>query len=590
MSQAYLALSAPTQDITVTLRERLSPFPARASIQLLTLETHVKRRAAVLSAFLGLLAGSAPAQTVKDVRSVLEASLKAMGGVNLKTIRYSASGWSSRIGQTYGLAEDWPHYEVTGYARAIDYDAKWSREDYTRRQGSYPLLGRPPMLEERVTSILSGNYAWDMRGDVPVPLTSLYLDGVSYSDLRQLELAITPHGFLKAALAAKDATAITLPIVGSSDAGLSQNGRRVTIVSFTMSTGTTGKYRVNGTINDKNLVELTDTWFPNPVYGDMDYEMRFTKYKNFDGVQFPTLVHVHQGDPRLNPAHNYYEYNVTDVKANVPVSAIPVPEAVRTAAVPPVKVESQKLADGVWLLGGGTHNSVLVEFKDFVAVVEAPQNEARSLAVIEEAGRLAPGKLLKYVVNTHHHFDHAGGLRTYLSQGTTVITHESNKEYYLSIMFYPAARELQPDRMSLYSPMYMISRRPAPIETVASFAGGPGGGAAKYVITDGERLLEVIHVQDMAYELSDPSYAQGNHSADMLMAYLPKEKILINADLYSPPAQGSPTPTPTAGMRTLYQNMLKQKLDVDRHVPIHGGVGTNDEFLKIVGQTGTQNR
>jgi len=73
----------------------------------------------------------------------------------------------------------------------------------------------------------------------------------------------------------------------------------------------------------------------------------------------------------------------------------------------------------------------------------------------------------------------------------------------------------------------------------------------------------------------------------MLMVYLPKEKILINADLYSPPAQGAPA-TPTAGMRTLYQNMRKQKLDVARHVPLHGRVGTNDEFLKIAGQTGAQ--
>ena len=540
------------------------------------------RKVAIFLAFLDLIIGTASAQTVKDVRSVLEASLKAMGGTNLKTIQYSASGWSSRIGQTYGLAEDWPHYEVTDYRRAIDYDAKWSREDYTRRQGRYPLLGRPPIAEEHVTSILSGGYAWDMRGDQPVPLTSLYLDGVSYVELRQLELAVTPHGFLKAALAAEDPTAIRLPIVGASDAGLSQNGRYVTIVSFTI-----GKYRINGTINDKNLVELTDTWFPNPVYGDMDYEMRYTKYKNFDGVQFPTLLHVHQGDPRLNPAHNYYEYNVTDVKANLAVTKIPVPDVVRTATAAPVKVESQKLADGIWLLAGGTHNSVIVEFKDFVAVVEAPQNEARSLAAIEETNRLLPDKPIRYVVNTHHHFDHAGGLRTYLSQGTTVITHESNKQYYLDIMFYPAPRELQPDRMARYNPMYMISRRPAPIETVASFAGGPGGGAGKYVVTDGERILEIFHVQDMAYELEDQSYAQGNHSADMLMAYLPKEKILINADLYSPTVEGLP-PAPTAGMRTLYQNVLKQKLDVARHVPIHGRVGTNDEFLKIVGQAGAQ--
>lgn len=545
----------------------------------------MNRPAVVLSTSLALMAGTASAQAVKDVRAVLEASSKAMGAVNLKTLRYSASGWSSRIGQTYGLAEDWPRYEVADYRREIDYDAKWSREDYTRRQGKYPLLGRPPMPEERVTSILSRDYAWDMRGDTPMPLTGLYLDGVSHVDQRQLELAITPHGFLKAALAANDATAITLPIVGASDAGLSQNGQRVTIVSFMI-----GKYRINGTINDKNLVELTDTWFPNPVYGDMDYEMRYTKYKDFDGVEFPTLIHVHQGDPRLNPAHNYYEYNVTAVQANSPVRTMPVPDVVRTASTPPVKVDSLKLADGVWLVGGGSHNSVLVEFKDFVTVVEAPQNEARSLAVIEEVNRLAPNKLIKYVVNTHHHFDHAGGLRTYLSQGTTVITHESNRQYYLDIMFYPAPRELQPDRLALYDPMYMISRRPAPMETVASFAAGPGGGAAKYVITDGARILEIIHVQDMAYELEDPSYAQGNHSADMLMAYLPKEKILINADLYSPPAPGAPLPVPTAAMKTLYQNMRKQKLDVTEHVPIHGRAGTNDEFLKIVGQTGTQSR
>src|SRR5579872_3918225 len=175
------------------------------------MSTQMQRTAAVLAAlrglaaWLGLIAGSASAQAVKDVRSVLEASLKAMGGANLKTIEYSASGWSSRIGQTYGLAEDWPHYEVAAYTRSIDYDAKWSREDYTRRQGKYPLLGRPPMPEEHVTSILSGDYAWDMQGDVPVPLTRKYLDGVPYSDLRQMEIVLTPEGFLKAALAANDA-------------------------------------------------------------------------------------------------------------------------------------------------------------------------------------------------------------------------------------------------------------------------------------------------------------------------------------------------------------------------------------------------
>jgi len=95
-------------------------------------------------------------------------------------------------------------------------------------------------------------------------------------------------------------------------------------------------------------------------------------------------------------------------------------------------------------------------------------------------------------------------------------------------------------------------------------------------------MIEVFHVLDVAYDLGDPSYRQGNHSNDMLMAYLPKEKILVNADLYSPQAQGATPAAVSPGMRTLYQNILMLKLDVAQHVPIHGRVATNDEFLKLV--------
>jgi len=131
--------------------------------------------------------------------------------------------------------------------------------------------------------------------------------------------------------------------------------------------------------------------------------------------------------------------------------------------------------------------------------------------------------------------------------------------------------------------MYWISRRPPPIETVA----GEPRSSAKYVVTDGERILEVIKVQDVAYELGDRSYNQGNHSVDMLMAYLPKEKILFNADLYSPPAQGAAPTPPTSSMRTLAQNIRKLKLDVAQHAPAHGRVGTNEEFMRLVAPTAT---
>ena len=536
--------------------------------------------AVVFAALLTLCSATDFAQTV-DARKALEAAAKAMGTTNLKSIQFTADGFLSKVGEQYDLTTDWPHFEVSEYTRTIDFDAKYMRLDYNQKQGSYPTNGYPPVPEDHVTNILSGNFAWDMKGDTPVPYTRLYLDGMAYADLRQLEMVLSPHGFIKAALAASDAVAITQPIVGPSDFGLSQFGQWVTIVSFHY-----GKYRVNGTINDQNLVEFTGTWIANPIYGDMPYEMRYTQYKNYNGVMFPGLTHVHQGDPRINTAENYFQVWTRDVQPNVVVNKIPVPDVVLTAKLDPVKVDTQKLADHVWLLGGGPLNSVLVEFKEFVAVVEAPQNEARSLAVIDEVHKLVPGKMIRYVVNTNHHMAHAGGLRTYFSQGTTVVTHQSNRDYYVDILFSPFPRTVDPDHMTIFNPMYMISRRPPPIETV-----GGTTTVGKYVISDDERQLEIWHVQDMAYEVVEsylkipgPSLARGNHSADMLMAYLPKEKILINADLYVPRDPGSKPAPPTTGMRTLYLNMKKLDLDVAQHVSIVGRrVGSNDEFIKLVG-------
>jgi len=536
--------------------------------------------AVLFVAFITLGARTMSAQDV-DAHKALEAAAKAMGTTNLKSIQFTADGFLSKVGEQYDLTTDWPHFEVSEYTRTIDFDAKYMRLDYNQKQGSYPTNGYPPVPEDHVTNILSGNFAWDMKGDTPVPYTRLYLDGMPYADLRQLEMVLSPHGFIKAALAATDAVAIKQPIVGPSDFGLSQFGQWVTIVSFHY-----GKYRVNGTINDQNLVEFTGTWIANPIYGDMPYEMRYTQYKNYNGVMFPGLTHVHQGDPRINTAENYFQVWTRDVQPNVAVNKIPVPDVVRTAKLDPVKVDTQKLADHVWLLGGGPLNSVLVEFKEFVAVVEAPQNEARSLAVIDEVHKLVPGKMIRYVVNTNHHMAHAGGLRTYFSQGTTVVTHQSNRDYYVDILFSPFPRTVDPDHMTIFNPMYMISRRPPPIETV-----GGTTSVGKYVISDDERQLQVWHVQDMAYEegesylkIPGPSLARGNHSSDMLMAYLPKEKILINADLYVPPDPGAKPAPPTAGMRTLYLNMKKLDLDVAQHVSIVGRrVGSNDEFVKLVG-------
>ena len=105
-------------------------------------------------------------------------------------------------------------------------------------------------------------------------------------------------------------------------------------------------------------------------------------------------------------------------------------------------METRKLADGVYLLGGGTHNSVAVEFEDFIAVFEAPSNEERSLAVIEEIVRLIPDKPIRWVINSHQHFDHAGGLRAYVHIGATIVTHIKNYDFYTRDVLNYAPRTL----------------------------------------------------------------------------------------------------------------------------------------------------
>ena len=491
------------------------------------------RRVAAVCALMALMVGTAAAQ---DARAVLQAASTAMGAANLKTVQITGTGWNAAMGQSFNPEADWPRFEVTKYTRTIDYDARSSSEQITRRQGTYPAQGgggTPIQGDQQQHFVVSGTTAWNMQGTTAAPAAAA-------AEVRQLDLIMTPHGFLKAAMAG-NATAISRM----------QGNRKTTIVSFTA----LGKYKVNGTINDQNQVELVQTWIANPVLGDTLYETRYSEYKDFAGVKFPTVWHSHQGDVRLNPGHNVMEIRLSNVQPNLSVPALVVPDNVRQAAAAPVRVESQKLADGVWFLGGGSHNSLAVEFRDFMAVVDGPLSEERSLAVIAEVQKLVPSKPIRYVVNTHHHFDHSGGLRTYVAEGATIVTHQSNRAFYESVVFHPGARTLQPDRLA-------IAPRAPVFETVNQ----------KYVLSDGVRTMDVHLVQGLG------------HSQGMLVAYLPKEKILVNADLYSPPAQGAQPPaTPTAASVALSNNIRRLGLDVAQHVPIHGRVGTNDEFAKIVG-------
>jgi glyoxylase-like metal-dependent hydrolase (beta-lactamase superfamily II) len=484
-----------------------------------------------------------------DARIVLETALKAMGAENLKSIQYSGTaGYIAAAGQNYSPAMDWPANQLTTYTRTIDYDSKSSTVDYTLRPGTgqggpagggnAPVVTSPIVGEQRQIQMVSGNYAWNLNGTTVVPAPA-------DAEQRQIEVWLTPHGCLKAAL---EPGANPMVITRTE-----QGKGRIRAVSFMA----LGKYRVQCAINDRNLVERIQTYFANPVVGDLYYELVLTNYKDFGGgVMFPATFHAHhdldddlEGEGvNVSGGHNQFGLTVSDVRVNVNGAALTVPDAVRTATVPPVRAESQKAADGVWYVGGGTHASIAVEFRDFITVVEAPLNEDRSLAVIAEVKKLIPNKPIRYLVSTHHHWDHLGGVRAYVQQeGVTIVVQQSNHAYYAEVL---AVRPwvLKPDRLAL-----------APPEEVAEGYTFESVGQ-KYVLTDGTKVMEIYNVQGLA------------HAQGMLMAYLPKEKIVIEADLFTPPAPNAPPPaTITASHRTFFTNVQRLKLDVTTIAPIHGG-------------------
>jgi glyoxylase-like metal-dependent hydrolase (beta-lactamase superfamily II) len=500
----------------------------------------MSKRLLLLFAAAALIGGSAAAQ---NTGNPVQAAAAKMGVTNMKSIQYSGAGWQGMVGQNFTPLNDWPRVDLKDYTRTIDFETMSSKEEYTRSQGNNSVQGGgagfPFLQDQRVVNYVSGNYAWTQNAQgqiIPQP---------DQAELRRLEIYLTPHGFLKGALASNQVTMIPR----------NEYGGRVTVVSYLVG----NKYRVNGTINADNLVQRVQTWVPNPVVGDLYVEFVYSNYRDVGGVMMPRFHnHVDFDDGGTpNPSggdHGFGLETVTAARVNVPDAALTVPENVRTATVPAVAVQSQMLGQGLWLIAGGSHNSVLIEFRDYVAVIEAPLNEARSLAVIAEVNRLVPNKPIRYLVNTHHHWDHLGGIRTYVHEGATVITHENNKPYYQEVLR-AGTWNLEPDRFSLFPPEewsegYIF-------ETVNQ----------KYVLGDDTRTVELHTIQGLP------------HVTGMLVAYFPREKILVQADLFNSAATAA-----NANSRALNNNLQRLRLDVQQIVGIHGTPATIAQFQQVVGR------
>jgi hypothetical protein len=206
-----------------------------------------------------------------------------------------------------------------------------------------------------------------------------------------------------------------------------------------------GKFPVTATLDDKNLVERVETLVDNVFTGDTPLDGTYSDYRDFDGIRVPMHVVMREaGSPVLDIAVAQVRPNSSDAVAVV-ARAISTPPAAPPAAGP--RPPPLRIADGIWQLTPNGEGSILVEFKDYVVMVEGPISDAVTAASIEAAKQLAPGKPIRYVINTHHHADHAGGLRAYVAEGIPIITHESHRKYYEEQIF-RNPHSLNPDRLA----------------------------------------------------------------------------------------------------------------------------------------------
>jgi glyoxylase-like metal-dependent hydrolase (beta-lactamase superfamily II) len=213
----------------------------------------------------------------------------------------------------------------------------------------------------------------------------------------------------------------------------------------------------------------------------------------------------------------------------------------------PQNVELEVVATGVLHARGGGHHSLIVEMSDHLVVIEAPLFEERSRAVIEAVKQRIPGKPIRYLMMTHHHNDHSGGIRAYAAEGATVIAHAGNVPFVQGMLTH--AKTIRPDSLS------EVQRK----------AGSPANVAIDAVetmkeYTDGRRVVQV-------HTIPNAAHAQG-----MLAAYLPNERIIFVSDLYSPAPGGKVDPS-NANARAFYDAVRALGLNVDRVVGGHGVIG-----------------
>jgi len=443
---------------------------------------------------------------------------EAMGGeddVNeTETLVLEGDGRQYRLGQNNDPADTLPYWQVDEYQR--EYDLVNDRWRVVQRRTSSYLTGNPVTLQEQTFGV-DGDIGYDISEAGAVRRAS----GQTTSD-RRADYYHHPVTLIQLALTE-----------GSVVGNLRQEGAE-DVIDITAASGETYTMYVDSTTK---FVTRIVSQGVHGVLGDVTLTTRFEDYaepEGFGGMGIKYLT-LPRGIEAMTDDFTIWELRVENSTIGDP-GDLSAPEEARSASAPEfmADVQVEEIGDGIWRLAGQSHHSLLIEFSDFLALVEAPQNDQRTLAVIAQARELQPDKPLQYVVNTHHHFDHSGGIRAAVSEGLTVMTHQTNAEFYEDLVRRPHTR--MPDALTS-NPQELT------LELVDNDI---------YELGEGSRTLQIARVRPNA------------HTDAMLVAYLPRERVLIEADLYTAGSAEAPF------AENLLQTLDEREWRVDEVWPIHG--------------------
>lgn len=295
-----------------------------------------------------------------------------------------------------------------------------------------------------------------------------------------------------------------------------------------------------------NLISKYEMIYPDTVTGDEASELSFADYRKVGALMVPTTF-VWKQAGELTAKWTYdvaFDPQLSDTTfdANTDGFRLLTPPQPRAVAV-------EKLGDGVHLvtnLGGGGYNVMAVEFGDHIVAIEAPLSSQVSEQAIAEIKKAIPNKPIRYVAITHHHSDHAGGLRAFVADAATVVTTSRNAALVKSLI---ESKGLK-DRLTNGSTSLKL-------ELLAG---------KKRVFSDASQTLELYDI------------GPNPHAREMLVAYLPKQGILFQGDLFFSPFEGQVLGFAQEGTQHFAAKVRELGFTVTKLVGVHGKVGTMSEL------------